>query len=141
MAEMICQEFAAGRAASVAFIVGDDGAFALPPCWQHLSDDGRFRYLGGECPIPPEFARRAESIARQAVACVGGLRGYVGVDVVLGDRDWAIEINPRLTTSYTGLRKLARFNLAEAILAASNYGPWPRMEWRDDPVTWSVTLR
>ena len=51
-------------------------------------------------------------------------RGYVGVDLVLGDDesgagDAVIEINPRLTTSYVGLRKLVRENLAAAMLAAA----------------------
>jgi predicted ATP-grasp superfamily ATP-dependent carboligase len=61
------------------------------------------------------------------------LAGYVGVDVVLGDtedgsQDQAIEINPRLTTSYIGLRRLARDNLAEALLAlmAGQHVPSPR---------------
>jgi hypothetical protein len=45
------------------------------------------------------------------------------VDLVLGDaadgsRDFAIEINPRLTTSYLGLRALARGSLAAALLRA-----------------------
>ena len=39
---------------------------------------------------------------------------------VSGDR--VIEINPRLTTSYVGLRALARFNLAEALLAVIRIG-------------------
>ena len=46
--------------------------------------------------------------------------GYVGVDLVLGrepdgSEDVVIEINPRLTTSYVGLRAAARTNLAEAM--------------------------
>jgi predicted ATP-grasp superfamily ATP-dependent carboligase len=49
------------------------------------------------------------------------LQGYVGVDLVLGaaedaSGDHAIEINPRLTTSYIGLRRLSRNNLARAWL-------------------------
>ena len=62
-----------------------------------------------------------------------GLLGYVGVDVVLGNdgRDWAIEINPRLTTSYVGLRALARFNLAQTMLAVVREQPLPEMTWHD----------
>jgi predicted ATP-grasp superfamily ATP-dependent carboligase len=62
---------------------------------------------------------------------VPGLSGYVGVDVVLGDddRDWAIEINPRLTTSYVGLRAIAKFNLAEAMLAVVQDQPLPEIAW------------
>ena len=45
-----------------------------------------------------------------------GLQGYVGVDVVLGEEtSWLIEINPRPTTSYVGLRRVIDLNMAEAI--------------------------
>jgi hypothetical protein len=48
--------------------------------------------------------------------------GYVGVDLILGNdpaggADRVLEINPRLTTSYVGLRAAAKTNLAEAMLA------------------------
>ena len=44
------------------------------------------------------------------------MRGYVGVDLILTqDEALLIEINPRLTTSYIGLRQVIDFNLAEAI--------------------------
>ena len=36
-----------------------------------------------------------------------------------GNDDVVIEVNPRLTTSYVGLRKLVRENLAAAMLAAA----------------------
>ena len=48
-------------------------------------------------------------------------RGYVGVDLVLGasahgEDDAVIEINPRVTTSYVGLRQAVNENLAQALL-------------------------
>ena len=115
--ELMVQDFVPGRAASVAFLIGPGQTVPLLPTFQHLSDDGRFTYLGGELPIPPDLAERAVTLGRKAVECVPGLRGYVGVDLVLGDAgDFAIEINPRLTTSYVGLRALAETNLAGAML-------------------------
>jgi predicted ATP-grasp superfamily ATP-dependent carboligase len=50
--------------------------------------------------------------------------GYIGVDMVLGEDalgagDAVIEINPRLTTSFVGLRAIARTNLAQAMLAVA----------------------
>jgi predicted ATP-grasp superfamily ATP-dependent carboligase len=122
---MILQEFVPGRAASVAFLCGPRGNFPLVPCFQLLSDDGRFKYEGGELPIPASLAERAVKLASRAVDCVPGLLGYIGVDLVLGDaedgsRDYAIEINPRLTTSYIGLRALAGFNIAQAMLLVAN---------------------
>src|SRR5207248_1800177 len=124
---LIAQRYVPGFAASVAFLIGPAQSLPLVPCEQFLSADGRFTYLGGRLPIAPDLAARAIRIAERAVRCVPGLLGYVGVDVVLGadGRDWAIEINPRLTTSYIGLRALARFNLAEAMLAVVREQPLP----------------
>ena len=56
---MILQEFVPGPAASVAFLCGPGGHVPLLPTFQLLSDDGRFKYLGGELPVPPDLARRA----------------------------------------------------------------------------------
>ena len=78
-----------------------------------MSDDGRFVYLGGSLPLPHALASRATRLAQQAVAALPDPLGYVGVDLVLGADadgadDYVIEINPRLTTSYIGLRAAAR---------------------------------
>jgi len=137
---MIVQEFIPGRAASVAFLCGPNELIALPPAEQLLSDDGHFHYRGGRLPLSPDLASRAEAIARQALESVSGLCGYVGVDLVLGDdgRDWAIEINPRLTTLYLGLRKLAKSNLAAAMLQIASGERTPRLEWYAGPVEFHV---
>jgi tyramine---L-glutamate ligase len=131
---MILQEFIPGRAASIAFLCGPASNIPLLPAFQLLSNDGRFSYLGGEIPLSPDLARRAVQLGQRAVDCVQGLKGFIGVDLVLGQaedgtQDYAIEINPRLTTSYVGLRRLALFNLADAMLQAvanklTNPLPW-----------------
>jgi predicted ATP-grasp superfamily ATP-dependent carboligase len=121
---MIVQEYVPGRAVSVGFLCGPAGNTPLLPCSQSLSDDGQLRYLGGEVPLPDDLAARAVKLGQRAVDCIRGLVGFVGVDLVLGEAangsgDHAIEINPRLTTSYVGLRALAESNLAEAMLLAA----------------------
>ena len=113
--------FCGGEPVSVAFLCGPAGNRPLIPCRQRLSEDGRFSYLGGSLPLSQPCAARATGLARQALATLGPLRGYLGVDLVLGSAsdgsaDVVIEINPRLTTSYVGLRAVARSNLAQAML-------------------------
>ena len=140
---LIAQQYVEGLAASVSFLIGPARAVPLIACEQLLSADGHFHYLGGRLPIPAALAARAVAIARVAVACVPGLNGYVGVDVVLGNdgRDWAIEINPRLTTSFVGLRALAKFNLAGAMMAASRGDPLPQLSWHEGPIAFTADGR
>jgi predicted ATP-grasp superfamily ATP-dependent carboligase len=133
--ELIGQPFVSGLAASVSFLIGPFHTVALAPAAQHLSPDGRFWYMGGEVPLSPNLCARAVQAARLAVQAVQGLRGYVGVDMVLGDadngsQDWVIEINPRLTTSYLGLRALAVTNLAEMMLRVVRGEPVGTPAWR-----------
>jgi predicted ATP-grasp superfamily ATP-dependent carboligase len=133
-AEFILQRFTPGVPASVSFLAGSDRILPLLPSAQHFSTDGRFRYHGGEVPLPAELAQRALDLASRAVTAFPQLQGYIGVDLVLGEpadgsEDVVIEINPRLTTSYIGLRRLARANLAQALLdLVTGKGP-PALEW------------
>ena len=114
------EQFCPGLSASVAVLCGPVGNTALQPCEQRL-DLKTFEYLGGNTPISEEHAKRAKSLALAAIEAMPPTTGYVGVDLVLGDRndgsqDVVIEINPRLTTSYVGLRQACRQNLAQAML-------------------------
>src|SRR3954471_18339703 len=115
------ERYVPGMAASVALLCGTAGRISLAPCKQRISEDGRLRYLGGELPLSAGLAERARQLAERAVAVMPMVVGYVGVDLVLGrepdgSQDAVIEINPRLTTSYVGLRTAATVNLAEAML-------------------------
>ncbi|MFA5870231.1 MAG: ATP-grasp domain-containing protein [Candidatus Bathyarchaeia archaeon] len=73
----------------------------------------------GIVPLRHQYEEEALDAARRAVGSFEGLRGYVGVDMVLSkDGPYVIEINPRLTTSYVGLRRVALFNPGEVIIEA-----------------------
>jgi predicted ATP-grasp superfamily ATP-dependent carboligase len=135
----IVQPFVPGRAASVAFLMGPKETVALAPTWQDISADGRFYYRGGSAPLPAPLAERAVKVARRAIAAVDGLNGYVGVDVVLGDtKDVVIEINPRLTTSYVGLRALAADNLMDLLLRLVRGESVPNPRWHVNRVKWTA---
>jgi predicted ATP-grasp superfamily ATP-dependent carboligase len=123
------ERYVPGLAASVAMLCGPEGHVVLAPCKQRISDDGRFRYLGGELPIAAGLAERAKTLAMQALAALPPAFGYVGIDLVLGSdphgsEDAVIEVNPRLTTSYVGLRAAAERNLAKAMILVAAGNVW-----------------
>jgi tyramine---L-glutamate ligase len=110
----------------------------LMPAEQCIADDGRFTYRGGRLPLRASLHDRAVHVAQAAIQGVSGLQGYVGVDLILGaaedgSEDHAIEINPRLTTSYIGLRRLCRGSLAQAWLDVLG-GREVMLKWRQSVV-------
>lgn len=129
----IWQPFIPGIAASVAMIISADGKTAevFPPAEQWLSDDGRFHYLGGRIPARCRNLLAIRETALAACRTVPGLRGYVGVDLIVPnagpDHPLVVEINPRLTTSYLGYRALTDDNLAERLLFPDRFSG--SIEW------------
>ncbi len=115
------ETFHPGLAASVAVICGPAQTLVLEPGRQLQPNDDTFRYLGGRWPLAHAQRQRAIALARRAMAALPQTNGFVGIDLVLGaaqdgSQDVVIEVNPRLTTSYVGLRQLATSNLATAML-------------------------
>lgn len=115
------EELVSGASVSLALLNGPREIVALPAMHQRLGGARGFAYLGGSGPLTAAWQCRAERLARAALAALPATRGYVGMDLVLGSADdgsgdYLIEINPRLTTSYVGLRQLCRSNLAGAML-------------------------
>ncbi len=140
--DYIIQAHVIGTAVSVAFLDG----IPLRACTQEITEaGGRLAYKGGRLPLSHDLERRAVTLARRAAAAVPGLKGWFGVDLVLGDEgDWVIEVNPRLTTSYVGLRALCRNNLMAVLLGLDNstlvwrrgivsFSPDGRVEHREAP--------
>lgn len=83
-----------------------------------IGADGAFHYLGGETPVHPE--REAE-IVRSAVESVKvlGCQGYCGVDVVLADKAYVVDVNSRVTTSIVGIAACMQEEIADILIAAS----------------------
>lgn len=111
--DAVVQPWFPGTAASIAVICEGGGrrCHPLPLARQQLSTDGRFHYLGGELPLRTPLVQRAQELADAACQTIPGLRGFMGVDLLLDEATGTatlVEINPRLTTSYLGYRQLAQ---------------------------------
>lgn len=135
------ESYCPGVPASVAVLMGPAGNVVLPPCYQSLSRDRTFLYLGGQVPINDELVERAERLAHRVAAVLPRGVGYVGLDIVLGEdsqQDVLVEVNPRLTTSYVGLSSLAKNNLAEGILRVAEGQNWSAC-FKSDPVRFDAS--
>ena len=116
---LVMQRYVRGRAASVSLLADGRRAVALAVNAQRVSASPDFCYRGGWTPFDHPLAAEAVDAAVRTCAALPGLRGYVGVDVVLTDEEAVvIEVNPRLTTAYLGVRAALDENVAALALAA-----------------------
>jgi predicted ATP-grasp superfamily ATP-dependent carboligase len=116
---VLVQRYIPGVAASVALVADGRRAVALAVNAQSVRVSGGFRYRGGRTPLAHPLAAQAAAAAERTCRALPGLKGYVGVDLVLsGTKAIVIEVNPRLTTAYLGIRAALETNVAGLALAA-----------------------
>jgi len=118
----MAQELVHGVAASVSLLATESDVLPVSLNKQDISlmpPEATSTYNGGQVPFDSPLKSETFAAAEAVVKSFHGLRGYVGVDLVLTEkRSVVIEVNPRLTASYVGLREIAGFNLAQAIIDA-----------------------
>lgn len=118
--QYIVQQFVEGTPASVAMIVGKTNHIVLSVNSQNVTFDGTPRYNGGKIPLVHPLSHKAIECAHRIPEAIPGLRGYVGIDVVLSDHTvHVIEVNPRITFTYCGLRRIVSHNLMHSIIEAA----------------------
>jgi len=119
----IAQNLVKGKAVSVSVISTGNKTLPVTLNRQFVkleSPDKQSGYNGGFVPFDHRLEREALNSAERVVEAINGLKGYVGVDMVLTQEEpIIIEVNPRLTTSYIGLNKAINFNPAEALVNAT----------------------
>lgn len=84
-----------------------------------FADDGRFLYLGGETPVHPDREEEIVDVAVRAMNVLG-CQGYAGIDVVVGDRIYVVDVNPRPTTSLVGIAAVMEEEIADILVKASH---------------------
>ena len=118
----IVQELIKGAAASVSLLATGSDAEPVSLNRQDVAietPEACSSYSGGLVPFDNPLWAEAFDVAKKLCKSVSGLRGYIGVDFVLSEAEAvAIEVNPRLTASYVGLRRVINFNSAQAIVNA-----------------------
>ena len=84
-----------------------------------INNDGTFTYSGGETPVCPARGQEIIDTAVKA-ATVLGCQGYCGVDVVVADRVYVVDVNPRITTSLVGIAACMDEEIASLLVDASH---------------------
>ena len=120
--EILIQEYIEGEVLSVSLISDGDNAIALSLNKQfvNITDDFQ-QYLGGQLPYRHPAKDKIFDEAVKVVRSIEGIKGFVGVDLILVENDgdyevYIIEINSRFTTPYVGLREVLNINIAKTIL-------------------------
>ncbi len=88
---------------------------------QHIdrAPDWAFRYNGGETPV--DHPRRDEIVdVAVKAATVLGCQGYCGVDVIVADKVYVVDVNARMTTSIVGIAACMQEEIADILVAASH---------------------
>lgn len=97
----------------------------LPPVFltinrQYSSADenGVFTYRGGETPVHPEREEEIIDVAKKTIERLG-CQGYVGIDLVVGEKIWVVDVNPRPTMSIIGVVGVIDEEIADVLLKAT----------------------
>ena len=96
-------------------------ALAVNRQYIDIDAEGKFSYQGGETPVHPDREEEIVAVARNVVGVLG-CQGYCGVDVVVADKVYVVDVNPRITTSLVGIAACMEEEIADILVAASKGG-------------------
>lgn len=115
----VLQPYVPGEAASLSALFRDGKVWLLACNRQHvIIEGGRLLYVGGEVGALEAHRATLAPIAARVAAALPGLWGYAGIDLVITQAGPVVlEVNPRLTTSYVGLKAALGTNPAAMVLA------------------------
>lgn len=128
----VIQAFQPGDAASISCVMRLGKAQLLSCNTQHIEINNQMlSYTGGVVNGMRDYWPQFEFIANKIAQALPSLAGYVGIDVIVDDDEIVVvEINPRLTTTYAGMRESIGHNPAELIintLIQPNF-VWPTLQ-------------
>lgn len=143
-ADFVVQPFVFGKLLSTVVLFSSERREIFPIGEQHISWKSGYEYQGGMIPaeLNAKVTRSIQKLLERVCDAMPGLAGYIGVDLLLPDshpsQPLIVEINPRLTTSYTGYRYFTHDNLAERIVDSEtkfpplNWDGWGHVQFQPD---------
>jgi tyramine---L-glutamate ligase len=114
----VFQPFVEGEHLSLSVLCCERRARLLACNRQHVRVAGdRLAFSGVSVNALADVDGRYARLAGDVVRALPGLWGYVGIDLIAAqDGPAVVEVNPRLTTSYAGLRAALGINAARLVL-------------------------
>lgn len=117
-ANLIVQPWFSGMSRSLSGLFCGGKASLLSCNTQLLTREDRSIHLGG-CIVNSvaDHDLRYQELLDRVAKALPSLWGYAGIDFIEAqDQLWVVEINPRLTSSYAGLKKATGINLAQEVI-------------------------
>ena len=128
----VIQAFQPGDAASISCVMRHGKAHVLSCNSQEIEINNQMlSYTGGVVNGMRDYWPQFTFIANKIAQTLPDLAGYVGIDVIVDeDEIVVVEINPRLTTTYAGLRESIGANPAELIINTLTNADfvWPTLQ-------------
>jgi len=119
----IATEFINGEHLSASVITGKT-QLLLTVNRQLIKIDDKMSYEGGMVPYQCDREKEIADIAKKTTKVLG-CRGYAGVDIVLADKPYVLDVNPRPTTSLIGITRVMKAQIADLIIKSA-FGELPQ---------------
>ena len=120
-APFILQEYVSGIPASVCCVTTGKEARAIALNAQLMRDDPLtpFGFCGSYTPFIHSCSEQMIQLAEK-IALATGCIGIIGIDFIVGDGIWAIEVNPRFQATLETVERATGINLVQAHIDACN---------------------
>lgn len=119
----ITQPFVVGRVLSLSCLFHQGQAYFICCNEQHISHcQGKFELVACLINVQDDKTSIYQALCQQIVEAIPSLFGYIGIDFIYTDsgESLILEINPRLTSSYAGIKEAVGLNIAEIVLGMLN---------------------
>ena len=128
----VIQPYIDGVCSSISCVMLSGTAFVLS-CNKQLvtSINNQLGFNGLTLNAMQDYWVAFDVLAQQLAQLMPDLQGFVGIDVIVQNQKvLLVEVNPRLTTAYVGLRQATGLNVAELVIKALTNTPftWPTIE-------------
>ena len=122
--QYILQPYIAGKVLSLSCLFYLGKAYLICCNEQHMKiEKQQFELLACTVNVQTKNSQIYQKLCQQIAGVIPELFGYVGIDFIQTESDkiLILEINPRLTSSYAGIRKALGINVAELVLGMLNH--------------------